>query len=203
MKLYYVPGACPLVSHIALEWIGKPYEAVRVNWEQTKEPEYLKLNPTGAVPTLVDGDFVLSQSAAILDYLAELNPEAELVGNDVQSRAEARRWLSFCNSDVHRTFGLVFGAEYFSDGDAKTAEVLSRQAIAKLKNYFKIANDQLKGRDWLTGKRSIADPYLYVLLNWCDAKNIDMSEFTELKRFQANMNQDPGVQAALKAQGLI
>lgn len=203
MKLYYFPGACPLASHIALEWIGQPYEAIRLTREQTKEPDYLKLNPIGAVPTLVDGDFVLTQSAAILDYLGEIYPESELIGNDPKSRAETRRWLSLCNSDLHRTFALIFGAEYFSDGDEKIAQVLIAKATEKLISYFKIANDQLQGRDWLTGKRSAADCYLYVLLTWCDFKNIDISALSELKRFKDNMNQDAGVQAALKAQDLI
>lgn len=203
MKLYYFPGACPLATHIALEWIGKPYETVRLSREQTKEPEYLKLNPTGAVPTLVDGDFILTQSAAILDYLAELNPEANLAGTDAKSRAETRRWLSMCNSDIHRTFALLFGAEYFSDNNADIAKVLSAQATAKLLSYFKIMNEQLKGKDWLTGTRSIADPYLFVLLSWCAVKEIDLSGLDELKRFKEKMQQDAGVQAALKAQGLI
>ncbi len=203
MKLYYFPGACPLATHITLEWIGQPYEAVRITREQTKEPDYLKINPTGAVPTLVDGDFVLTQSAAILDYLAEKHPEANLIGNDAQSRAETRRWLSLCNSDIHRTFALVFGADYFSGGDEKIASILTAKAIEKLMTYFKIANDQLKGKDWLTGTRSIADPYLFVLLTWCDFKQIDVSAFTELTRFKEQMQKDHGVINALKAQGLI
>lgn len=203
MKLYYFPGACPLVSHIVLEWIGQPYETERLTREQTKEPAYLKLNPVGSVPTLVDGDFVLTQSAAILDYLAELHPEANLIGDDAKARAETRRWLSFCNSDIHRTFGIVFGAEYFSGGDAAIAEVITAKSIDKLLSFFKVANDRLKGRDWLTGQRSIADPYLFVLLLWCDVKQIDLSGLDELQRFKANMQQDAGVQAALKAQGLI
>lgn len=203
MKLYYFPGACPLATHITLEWIGKPYEAIKLTREQTKEPEYLKLNPTGAVPTFVDGDFVLTQSAAILDYLAEVYPDADLVGKDAKGRAETRRWLSFCNSDLHRTFAMVFGADYFCGGNEDFAKVLTSKAAEKLVAYFKIANEQLKGKDWLTGTRSIADPYLFVLLQWCDAKGIDISDLTELKRFKENMLADSGVQAALKAQGLI
>ncbi len=109
MKLYYFPGACPLVTHIALEWIGKPYETVRLTPEQTKEAGYLALNPKGAVPTLVDGDFVLTQSTAILDYPAELNPQAGLLGDTPRERAETRRWLGLCNSDLHKTFSWSSG----------------------------------------------------------------------------------------------
>ncbi|HEX7388244.1 MAG TPA: glutathione S-transferase N-terminal domain-containing protein [Castellaniella sp.] len=203
MKLYYFPGACPLATHIVLEWIGKPYEAERLTREQTKEPAYLKLNPAGAVPTLVDGDFVLTQSAAILEYLAELHPEAKLMGDSVKARAETRRWLSMCNSDIHRTFGLVFGASYFAGGDDAIAQVLAKNGLVKLQSFFKIVNDRLKGRDWLTGHRSVADSYLFVLLSWADAKKLDLSGMDDLRRFQKKMSQDKGVQAALKAQGLI
>ncbi|MDQ3230150.1 MAG: glutathione S-transferase N-terminal domain-containing protein, partial [Pseudomonadota bacterium] len=66
MKLYYSPGACSLADHIALEWIGKPYEAERLSKEQRKSPEYLRINPAGAVPALQEGDWVLTQNAAIL-----------------------------------------------------------------------------------------------------------------------------------------
>ncbi|MER1941919.1 glutathione S-transferase N-terminal domain-containing protein [Castellaniella sp. FW104-16D08] len=203
MKLYYFPGACPLATHIALEWIGKPYETERLTREQTKEPAYLKLNPAGAVPTLVDGDFVLTQSAAILDYLAELNPEANLLGNTPRARAEARRWLSFCNSDMHRTFALVFGAPYFSGGDEAIGKVLASKAIEKLKGMFALANQRLKGREWLGEQRSVADPYLFVLLMWADAKQLALPDMENLRKFQQRMQADPGVQAALKAQGLI
>ena len=203
MKLYYFPGACPLATHIVLEWIGKPYETERLTHEQTKEPPYLKLNPAGAVPTLVDGDFVLTQSAAILEYLAELHPEAHLMGADVKTRAETRRWLAMCNSDIHRTFGLVFGSNYFAGGDEALAKVLEKTGLAKLQGFFKIVNDRLKGRDWLSGHRSVADPYLFVLLSWADAKKLDLGGMDELRRFQKKMSQDKGVQAALKAQGLL
>jgi glutathione S-transferase len=78
MKLYYFPGSCALADHVVLEWIGAPYETVKLDRAAVKSPEFLALNPSGAVPVLVDGDFVLTQNAAILCYLAELHPVTEL-----------------------------------------------------------------------------------------------------------------------------
>ena len=173
MKLYYFPGACPLASHITLEWTGKPYETVRLTRKQTKEPEYLALNPAGAVPTLVDGDFVLTQSAAILEYLAELSPEAGLIGDTPRERAETRRWLGLCNSDLHKIFGLVFGSAYFSGGDEVLGQTLADKAAEKLQQLFTLANEQLRGRDWLTGKRSVADPYLFTIAQWLEGDGVD------------------------------
>lgn len=202
MKLYYFPGACPLATHIVLEWIGKPYETVRLTREQIKEADYLALNPTGAVPTLVDGDFVLTQSAAILNYLAELNPEARLLGDTPRERAETHRWLGLCNSDLHKTFSLVFGPGYYTGGDEALGRVVAGKAAEKLQSLFAIVNERLRGRDWLTGRRSVADAYLFVLLMWADAKQIPLAGLDELRRFQARMRADAGVQAALKDQGL-
>ncbi|WP_368641888.1 glutathione S-transferase N-terminal domain-containing protein [Castellaniella ginsengisoli] len=201
MKLYYFPGACPLVSHIVLEWIGKPYETVRLTFAQTKEAEYLALNPAGAVPTLVDDDFVLTQSSAILNYLAELNPEAGLLGDTPRERAETRRWLSLCNSDMHKTFTLIFG-NYYTGDDAALGKIVAGKAAEKLRSLFAIVNDRLRGREWLTGKRSVADAYLFVLLLWAGMKKIPLDGLDELGKFQARLNADAGVQAALKAQGL-
>src|SRR3546814_5968497 len=87
MKLYYLPGACSLASHIVLEWIGKPYETQALSREEMKQAPYLKLNPLVAVPVLVDGDWVLTQSAAILEYLAESNPQAGLMTEAMRERA--------------------------------------------------------------------------------------------------------------------
>src|SRR5690554_1710311 len=118
MKLYYMAGACPLASHIALEWIGQPYETQAVARNALKEPEFLALNPAGSVPVLTDGDLVLTQSAAILEYLAEKHPEAGLMPQDIRARAETRRWLGFVNADLHKSFGLVFGKGAFSSDAA-------------------------------------------------------------------------------------
>lgn len=82
MKLYYMPGACSMTPHTALEWIGQPYEAQSVDRREIKSPEYLKLNPQGAVPLLVDGDLALSQNAAILAYLDARFPQVRLFGSD-------------------------------------------------------------------------------------------------------------------------
>src|SRR3546814_3387155 len=81
MKLYHSPGACSLADHIVLEWIGKPYEAIRVSRDDRKSPEFLRLNPAGAVPVLQDGDWVLTQNMAVLNFLADSFPEVGLGGD--------------------------------------------------------------------------------------------------------------------------
>jgi glutathione S-transferase len=131
MKLYYMPGACSLASHIVLEWIGKPYETHKLSREALKEPEFLRINPMGAVPALTDGDWTLTQNVSILEYLAEQAPESSLLGDgSARSRAEVRRWVGFINSDVHKTFSLLFGAQrYLKDEGAQKELAASASAL--------------------------------------------------------------------------
>ncbi len=202
MKLYYMPGACSLNDHIVLEWIGKPYETQEVSHESIKSEAYLKLNPAGAVPVLdVDG-WVLTQNVAILNYLVDRFPESGLGGDGTsKSRAETNRWLAFINADVHPAFHPLFGSTgYLEDADAieKTKDAARR----KLRGYFERLNVQLEGRHFLTGSRSIADPYLFVVLRWAKSLKLDLDSLANLDAFMTRMNADAGVQKVLAAEGL-
>jgi len=202
MKLYYMPSACSLASHIVLEWIGKPYEAHRLSRDELKSPDYLKVNPMGAVPAITDGDWALNQNAAVLEYLVETHPDCGLMGDGTpRSRAEVRRWLGFVNSDVHKTFSLVFGPQRFMSSEAGQEE-LRKSASERLRELFGVADQRLAGREWLADQRSIADAYLYVVLRWARGKKIDLSGYDNLARFHDRMDQDAGVQRALKEEGL-
>lgn len=203
MKLYYMPGACSLASHIVLEWVGKPYETHKLSRDELKGPDFLKVNPLGAVPALVDGDWAVTQNASILEYIAEQAPESKLLGDgSARSRAEVRRWLGFINSDIHKTFSMIFGASRFL-GDEGAQKELAGSASKLLTKLFSQLNAQLAGKPYLTGDApSIADAYLYVVLRWAHAKEVDLSGQDNLAAFFTRMEADKGVQAALKAEGL-
>ena len=203
MKLYCLPGACSLTDHIVLEWIGKPYHYQPVARDELKT-SFLKVNPSGAVPALaLDDGTILIQNIAILDYLAGLAPEAKLMGDgSALSRARVMRWLAFINADVHKNFSPLFGAARFVDGEAAQQD-LKRKAAARLREQFETLDAQLEGHTWLVDDlRSVADPYLYVVLRWAHAMKLDLSGLDNLARFVRHMESDPGVQAALKAEGL-
>lgn len=202
MKLYTSPGACSMADHIALQWTGQPFEAQVVSRDERKSLEFLELNPAGAVPVFQDGDWVLTQNAAILNYIADSFPEAKLGGDGTpKSRAEVNRWLSFLNADVHPTFHPLFGmaASLGKDAEDKAKE----NAKQKLRGYFERADAQLQGQDYLTGTRSIADPYLFVVTQWAKKMSVDLSGLPNLDGFDKRMAADPGVQAAMKAEGLV
>ena len=107
VKLFYAPGACSLAVHVVLEWIGEPYEAVRVDQHA---PSFRAINPAGAVPALeIAGGAVLTQAEAILHYLGRMHPAADLLDERTPEAAAALdRWGSFLTGDFHPAFFPVF-----------------------------------------------------------------------------------------------
>jgi glutathione S-transferase len=104
------------------------------------------------------------------------------------------------NADVHPTFHPLFGKSNYLGEEA--AEKLKDTAREKLRGYFERLDAQLSGRDWLAGTRSIADPYLFVVLRWAKANNVDLSGFHNLEAFERRMRADKGVQKVLKDEGV-
>lgn len=202
MKLYYMPGACPLATHIVLAWTGAECEGVKLDHAALHQPDFLRINPMGAVPALeVDGE-ILTQNAGILTYLAEAHPDAGLLGDgSPRAAAEVHRWLGFVNSDMHPAFKPLFGATTYL-GDDAVIEKTKAHAKTQLRKMFEIVDAQLKGRDWVTGTRSIADAYLYVMIRWAHAVGVDLSGLDEVARYYDRMTADAGVAEALKVEGL-
>lgn len=201
MKLYTSPGACSLADHIVLHWVDAPFDVQVVSREERRTPAFLALNPAGAVPVLEDDGWVLTQNAAILHYIAERFPDAALAGGDARARAEVNRWLAFLNADVHPAFHPLFGSTAFLD-DPATIDRTKDAARTKLRGHFERLDAQLQGRDWLTGTRSLADPYLFVVLRWARGAGVDLSGLENLDAFARRMRGDAGVRAAMRAEGL-
>lgn len=165
--LYYAPNACSLAPHIVLEWIGAPYEAVRV---QYGSEELLSINPAGAVPTFREDDgWLLTQAGAILDYLANKHPEALLGGGEnMRARAEARRWSAFFTSDVHASFWPIFIPKRYSTDVSKEAQLAVIEAgQALVSKQLHILDCHLDGREFVLGdRRSIIDAYSFPMIRW-------------------------------------
>ncbi|KRG68159.1 glutathione S-transferase family protein [Pseudoxanthomonas dokdonensis] len=202
MKLYSKPGACSTADHIALQWTGQPFDVQILTAQEMKAPEFLAINPTGAVPAIVDGDFILTQNAAIMAYIADSYPQAGLAGDgSVQQRAQANRWLAFVNSDLHPAFKPIFAPAAFSADDSQH-DAIKAAARKRVRALFESADRQLQGKQWLAGFRSFADPYLFITLLWADKLGIDLSDLANLNAFKQRMLADADVQQVLKAEGL-
>lgn len=170
--------------------------------EALKSPAYLQVSPSGVVPAMVDGDFTLTQNAAIMGYIADSYPAARLGGDgSPQQRAEATRWLAFTNSDLHQAFVPLFNPGAFH-ADEGQHEAIRDAARKRVRGLFERADKQLEGKRWLAGFRSFADPYFYITLRWAEAMAIDLRDLVQLAAFKQRMEADAGVQAALTAEGL-
>lgn len=199
MKLFTKPGACSTADHIALAWSGLPYEFEVI--KDLKSPEYLAINPAGAVPAIQEGDWILTQNAAIMQYISDLAPDAGLAGDgSPKQHAEANRWLAFVNADVHPAFKPLFGsAGYLPEESQKLAK---DNALKSLRGYFEKADAQLKDHDYIAGFRSYADPYLFIVTRWAKAVGVDLTGLDALEAYYARMQADAGVQKAMEAEGL-
>ena len=207
MKLYGLIGACSFVPHVALEWVKahshENYEFEAVSREFIKSPEFLALSPRGAVPLLVDGDLVLSQNQAILHYLDERFPEAKLFGSKtMRDKAKASRWLAFFNSDVHKSFVPLFRLPSYAEGNEALTKTIRQQAAEQVLEQLAVANAHLESYIFFGEAISVADVYLYIMLNWCRLLGLDFSHLTQLSPFMQRVEADSGVNAVRLAEGL-
>jgi glutathione S-transferase len=148
-----------MAPHAALAEIGVDYELVRIERDEAQSDDASRaLNPLGVVPTLVDGDLVLSESAAILLYLADRYPQARLAP---EHRAELYRWLIFMTNTVQTAMLRMFYPERYGGGDVE------RVAAAEAQGHFDLIERSLDGREWLAGEhRTAADLFLFMLTRW-------------------------------------
>lgn len=197
--LYYAIGACSLAPHITLEWIGRPYDAVMV---QYGSQELLAVNPAGAVPTFREDDgWLLTQAGAILDYLAHKYPEARLAGGDgLRARAEAHRWSAFLTSDVHAAFWPIFMPfRYTTDSSDAAREAVTKAGQALVAKQFTVLDRHLDGREYvLDGGRSIIDAYAFPMMRWATKLLPDqLKPYPNVQALHDRIAADPAVQRVL------
>jgi len=200
MKLYYSPGASSLSPHIVLCEAGLAHELVKVDLK-TKRTEFgddfATINPKGYVPALeLDDGTVLSEGAVIVQYLADLAPASGLApAVGTIERVRLQEWLNFIATEVHKGFSPLFRGvpEEWQAVIRKGLEVrFSRLATA------------LEGHPYLMGEAfSIADAYLFTVLNWAKWVKLDLSPWPALDAYVARIATRPGVQKALKTEGLL
>ena len=200
MKLYYSPGACSLASHIALLEAGIPFAADRVDMRtrQTSDGrDFSTVNPNGYVPALeIDNGEVLSEGQAILQYLADLKPSAQLAPPaGTMPRYRLIEWLSFISSELHKGFGPLL-----RPGGAEDAKAAAREKLGLRLSY--VAR-HLASRQYLVGEHfTVADAYLYTVLTWTRIAGIELSSWPVLAAYRERVAKRPAVQTARQAEGL-
>lgn len=202
MKLYYKPGACSLASHIVLTEIGTPFETEAVDTAAGRTEsgaDFRSINPRGYVPVLAldDGELV-REGSAILQYLADKYPSSDLApSNGTMARTRVQEYLSFVAADLHKSFSPLF------KGDSTDTEKTKARSIVKTK-FDQVENILADGREYLVdGKFSVADAYLFVVSNWANFTEIDLSGWPNLKAYVERVAARPATQTAMRAEGLI
>ena len=200
MKLFYMPGACSLAPHIALREAGLPFDLVQVD-RGKKNPsgeDFLAINPKGAVPTVkLDDGQVLTEAAVIQQYVADKAPAKKLApAAGTPERYRLQEWLNYIASDIHKGIGQLFNPAMPDD----YKEAVKRGLAAR---QFPYLDKMLAGREYLMDGFTIADGYLFTVLNWTNFQKIDLSAFPNIVAYMRRVAARPAVQAAMSAEGLL
>jgi glutathione S-transferase len=207
MKLYYAPGACSLAPHIALEEVGAPFELSRIDFaaNQQSSAEYLRVNPKGRVPVLVDGDWVLTEAPAILRYIAARHPAAGLWPWEPREEARCAEWLNWLSSTIQVAFGHVRRAARYAK-DPRAVEDVAATGKKTAHELWQAVDTRLGEGPWAIGERySVADPLLMVYWHWARGPVLGFDverEFPNWTEHARRLAARPAVQRAFASEGL-
>ena len=204
-KFYYATNTCALASHIALEEAGAEYETRWIDFgaaEQTK-PEYLKVNPKGRVPSLVTERGVLTETPAILVYIAQTHRPAKLAPlDDPFAFAELQSFTSYLCSTVHVAHAHKPRPYRWAD-DPAAQEAMKKKVPETMAACFDLIERTMFRGPWVMGDNyTIADPYLYTIGRWLHGDGVDIGAFPRVLDHHERMEKRPAVQRALKSEGL-
>jgi glutathione S-transferase len=199
LKLFYAPGSCSLASHIALEEAGAAYEAVRMSTADgdQRKPEYLAINPKGRVPALVTDRGVLTETPAILAYVAQAFPEAALAPADPWAFAQMQAFNSYLCSTVHVAHAHKHRGYRWATEQSSVAD-MTRKVPANATDCFNLIEAELLQGPWVMGERyTVADGYLFTLTGWLEEDGVDPRQFRKVHDHFQRMAERPAVRKVL------
>lgn len=200
MKLYYAPGACSMAPHIVLREAGFEFDLEKVDLGTKKTArgeDYTKVNPKGYVPTLqLDNGEFLTEAETVLQYLADQKPEAGLAPRmGTMARYRMMEWMNFLTSEIQKQFGPLFNPRVTPEWRENQLSVLERRL-----DYL---NGRLADKPYLMDDNfTVADAYLFTLLNWSNFLSIDMRKWPTLRDYMARIAARPAVRGTMYAEGL-
>jgi len=204
LKLFYERDTCALASHIALAEAGAAYETVRVRFrtDDQRKPEYLAINPKGRVPALVTDRGVLTETPAILVYIAQSFPAAKLAPlDDAFAFARVQSFNSYLCSTVHVAHAHGRRGYRWAD-DPATLEEMKRKVPQTVGDCFALIEREMFEGPWVMGDAySISDAYLFTLADWMEGDGVDPARFPKILDHGRRMAERPAVKRALAEQG--
>jgi glutathione S-transferase len=203
MRLYIAPQTCSLAPHLALEYAGAQYEISHLHFgnNQQRSPEYLAINPKGRVPALVTDRGILTETPAILVFIAQSYPQAELAPlHDAYEFAKLQEFQNYLSSTVHVAHAhRPRGARWVDDPAA--LEAMRRKVPQNMAECFElIERDYVRG-PWVFGEKlSLADFYLFAIAQWLEADGVEPARFPKVQALQRRLEADPRAQRVLAQQ---
>ena len=196
MELYFSPMACSLASRIALyEADAKGSQFIEVDPKTKRtlgDKDYLEIYPLGLVPLIrLDDGSLLSENAAILQYIAARHPQAKLAPSDDIERARLQQWLCFIGTELHK--GL-----FIPLFDQKAPEGTRAHTLKKYDSRLNYLNRHLTGREFLLDRFSVADAYLYTVLNWSVPTQVDLTPWPAIKAYHGRLQKRPSIARAFQ-----
>jgi glutathione S-transferase len=200
LKLYYTPGTCALASHIALQEAGAAYTAERVDFKsnQQNSPEYLAINPKGRVPSLVTDRGILTETPAMLAFIAQSFPDAKLAPfDDAFAFAQVQAFNSYLCSTVHVAHAHK-GRGYRWASDETSFADMKRMVPKSMGANFALIERKMFRGPWVMGDTfTICDPYLFTLAGWLEGDSVDLSTLPKVADHRKRMSERPAVQKVL------
>jgi glutathione S-transferase len=200
MKLYFAKGTCALASHIALEEAGAQYSTVRINFATSEQqsPEYLAINPKGRVPTLVTDEGTLTETPAMLAFIAQSFPKAKLAPlDDPFGFAQVQAFNSYLCSTVHVAHAHRMRGTRWAD-DPGAIEAMKRKVPQTVAACFDMIESKMFQGPWVMGETyTICDPYLFTLARWLEGDSVDPLRFPKVKAHRDHMSERAAVRKAV------
>ena len=200
LKLFYAANTCALASHIALVEAGARYDTVRVRFEtqDQRKPEYLAVNPKGRVPALATDRGVLTETPAILAFIAQSFPSAELAPlNDAFGFAQVQAFNSYLCATVHVAHAHRMRGYRWADDPAAIA-AMQRKVPQSVADCFGLIERDLPAGAWVMGDRyTICDPYLFTLAQWLEADGVDPARLPKVIDHRRRMSERASVKKAI------
>jgi glutathione S-transferase len=200
LKLFYAVGTCALASHIALEEAGAEYAAVRLDFgaNDQRKPEYLKINPKGRVPALITDSGILTETPAILAYIAQVFPKADLAPlADPFAFARVQAFNSYLCSTAHVNHAHLGRGSRWAD-DPASIEDMKRKVPKNVGESFALMESEMVAGPWVMGKSyTICDPYLFTVARWLERDSVDIARFPKIHEHHKRMAERPAVKKVL------
>lgn len=202
-KLFYYPRNASWAPHLLLAEMDVQYELVLVDrkLDKHKSAEYLELNPTGRIPTLIDNDLTIFESAAICLHLCDRHPESGLIPSlNNPLRAEFYQWLFYLNSTVQPELMIYFYPQKHTHGQ-ETNDIVKAQEL-RVTDMFSLIDKQLEGKDFLVGNEmSVCDCFLFMLSHWASGFTQPPLSFKNLGRYLRSLAKRESIVAVCKLEG--